>query len=223
MRSVATTLFSLVWLITASLGTAALLAQDESTIRVERITPSLNEGRLTISAEFANLFSRKITGTIQSGLPSIIQTEIRFQNNDRKTLHNERLSRTISYDIWDERYTVKDGDTTAVFRDFELAQRFCRQLRHSFQPADFNLARNESYVAQIRVGIIPISSGQAEKVTDWLLDPNQTEEQIAADERDSGFRLNLNKLLSFFVSSEKSNFASDWFSSEKFRLSELKP
>ncbi len=198
-------------------------AQNKQEILVERITPTLQNGALVISADFRNLFSRKIVGTIQSGLPSIVQIEIRLQDeNDRVVLTN-RISRTITYDIWDERYFIELQDSTQVFSDFDACKQAVLQLRNAMLPVSQRLVDAQPYTANIRVGIVPISGRQADKITDWLLDPNQTEESMAAEDRDSGFQLNLTKLVSFFVSSnKKSRYASAWFSSSRFRISDLR-
>jgi len=84
------------------------------------------------------------------------------------------------------------------------------------------LTATQNYTIQIRVGIVPISAHQANKVSYWLENPNQSEEAVASDNRASGFSLNINKLVSFFVSNKKgSQFSSKWFSSRPFRLTEL--
>lgn len=224
MSTVAKKLLSVYLVLTALNPAPFLLAQNDSEIRVEQIIPSIRDRTLAVSAEFRNLFSKKITGTIQSGLPSIIQIEIRLQDGKGKSVLRKRLTRTVSYDIWEERYTVLAEDSAYVFTDFEAAKEASQRLDNEALPPLRGVNDNQRYVVQIRVGIVPISTRQAEKVTDWLLDPNQTEEAIASENRASGFQLNLNKLVSFFVSSKKkSSYASEWFSSTKFRLRDLRP
>lgn len=197
-------------------------AQAGGEILVERITPGLSGDSLVVSADFKNLFSRKIVGTIQSGLPSIVEIQIKLFEGTKQIVRKP-ISRSIEFDVWEERYRVRSPDTTQVYFEFEQVKQAANRLMNVFLISKALLAATENYTIQIRVGIIPISAHQANKVSYWLENPNQSEEAIASDNRSSGFSLNINKLVSFFVNKKKgSQFSSKWFSSRSFRLAELK-
>jgi len=197
-------------------------AQAGSEILVERITPGLSGDSLVVSADFKNLFSRKIVGTIQSGLPSIVEIQIKLFEGTKQIVRKP-ISRSIEFDVWEERYRVRSPDTTQVYFEFEQVKQAANRLMNVFLISKALLAATKNYTIQIRVGIIPISAHQANKVSYWLENPNQSEEAIASDNRSSGFSLNINKLVSFFVNKKKgSQFSSKWFSSRSFRLAELK-
>ena len=199
-----------------------VFAQAGGEIRVERITPGLSGDSLVVSADFKNLFSKKIVGTIQSGLPSIVEIQIKLLEGTRQIVRKP-ISRSIEFDVWEERYLVRSPDTTQVYLEFEQVKRASNRLLNAFLISRALLAAAKNYTIQIRVGIVPISAHQANKVSYWLENPNQSEEAIASDNRSSGFSLNINKLVSFFVSNKKgSQFSSKWFSSRPFRLAELK-
>lgn len=197
-------------------------AQAGSEIRVERITPKLSGDSLLVSADFKNLFSRKIVGTIQSGLPSIVEIQIKLLEGTKQIVRKP-ISRSIEFDVWEERYVVRSQDTTEVYFEFEQVKQAANRLLNVVLISKGLLTANQNYTIQIRVGIVPISAHQANKVSYWLENPNQSEEAIASDNRSSGFSLNINKLVSFFVNKKKgSQFSSKWFSSRPFRLAELK-
>ncbi len=197
-------------------------AQAGSEILVERITPGLSGDSLVVSADFKNLFSRKIVGTIHSGLPSIVEIQIKLFEGTKQIVRKP-ISRSIEFDVWEERYRVRSPDTTQVYFEFEQVKQAANRLMNVFLISKALLAATKNYTIQIRVGIIPISAHQANKVSYWLENPNQSEEAIASDNRSSGFSLNINKLVSFFVNKKKgSQFSSKWFSSRSFRLAELK-
>lgn len=197
-------------------------AQAAGEILVERITPGLSGDSLVVSADFKNLFSRKIVGTIQSGLPSIVEIQIKLFEGTKQIVR-KLISRSIEFDVWEERYRVRSPDTTQVYFEFEQVKQAANRLMNVFLISKALLAATKNYTIQIRVGIIPISAHQANKVSYWLENPNQSEEAIASDNRSSGFSLNINKLVSFFVNKKKgSQFSSKWFSSRSFRLAELK-
>lgn len=222
MRSFVKKFFYIFLICTIPLDSTLALAEDDNKIRVRQITPELANGYLKVSVNFENLFSDRIVGTIQSGLPSIIQIEIKLYDSRNKSIFRKLISKTISYDIWEERYSIKNADTSTTFTEFEEVKHNGSRLRNETLTESKNLDENSDYTLRIRVGIIPISARQAEKVTDWLLDPNQTEEYLASENRSSGWQLNINKLVSFFVSSrKKSHYTSEWYSSSKFRIRDL--
>lgn len=134
------------------------------------------------------------------------------------------MSKNIEYNLWEERYTIRSADTTLTYEDFDQVKRLTSKITNEPLRPRRDLSAGKLYRIEIRVGIIPISARQANKVSDWLQNPNQTEEVVASDNRSSGFSLNINKLVSFFVNNKKgSQFRSKWFSSRVFRLSELEP
>lgn len=198
--------------------------QDDGNIRVDGIEPKWSNDTLKVSAVFKNLFSRKIIGTIQSGLPSIIQIEIKLTDLDKKNIAHAFISRTIKYDIWEEQYYVEWGDTTLTFANLDKVMETCGQLQNAALAQTGVLNPRLKYVIQMRVAIIPITTKQADKVSSWLLNPNQTEESVASQNRASGFKMNLNKLVSFFLGSKKkSRYSSEWRSSKPFTPIDLKP
>lgn len=204
-----------------SLAFSPLLRADDGEIRVEAITLALRQDTLTVSARFENLFSEKIVGTIQSGLPCIVKIEMELrENGDREVLEQE-VTQTIEYDVWSEKYTIRRSDSTRVYSEFEEVKRRIRQFHYELTETAF-LKSTSRYTVAIRAAIIPITTRQADKISDWLLDPNQTEEALPSQNRSSGFKLNLNKLVSFLVGSKRrSRYSSDWHTSNKFKLSEL--
>jgi len=201
-----------------------LPAGESANIGVKNIVPRLQNDTLIVSAEFVNIFSRRIIGTIQSGLPSIIQIEIKLLDSRGRQMARKFISTSVEYDIWGEKYYIVRNGKRKSFADFAAVEEVCTRLRDEklffrTDPRDEN-----NYRVEIRVGIIPISSRQAEKVTDWIMDPNQTEETVASDNRTTGFELNINRLISFFVGKKKgSKYVSKWTSSRPFRWKDLVP
>jgi hypothetical protein len=199
----------------------SIAASDNNGIRIEAITAGLSRDSLVVSARFENLFSEKIIGTIKSGLPSIVQIEMRLLESGSKMIVRRQIVHNIAYDIWEERYTISNGKKL-VLQSFEAVQISATHLKEIHLSEVMRLRPGIDYSVQMRVGIIPISSMQANRVSDWLRDPHQTEESVASDDRDSGFQLNLNKLVSFFVNrNKKSAYTSAWYSSGIFKLDDL--
>ena len=176
-----------------------------------------------VSASFHNLFSKKIIGTIQSGLPSIVNVEVKLIEGEKNQIVHRLISRSISFDIWQERYSVTTENSVRTFTNFENVKHVSSQLDNVFLVPDTLLKIQKQYNVRMRVAIIPISSRQGAKVDDWLIDPNQTEESLASEDRSSGFKFTLSNLVSFFVRDRRqSRYNSEWFSSKPFTRKTLK-
>jgi len=195
---------------------------EDGKIRIEHVSPRLVDEHFAVSAEFVNLFSDKIVSTIRSGLKSVIQIEIQVRNDAQKDVFHKRILRTISFDIWEQRYAVSDADTTRFVTEFSDAKRLGGRLQDKLLIPVARLNQTGKFFIRMKVGINPISSRQAARASDWLLDPNQRQEYVASENRSSTFEINLNRLVSFFISSRKqSDYISDWFVSPVFRMSDL--
>lgn len=195
-----------------------LFAAEEG-IAVKDISVEAKHDTVFVRADLQHLFSKKIIGMIDSGLPSIIETELRIRvdSSDKTVWQKKHLTR-IEYDLWGERYLVTD-DTVRSFPDFESVRDNCEKLTVKSIRVN-SLESGVRLVVQIRVHLFPISSEQASKAYGWLTNPSQTEENLPSDERSSGFSLNLNRLISFFVNKKKSN-ESNWYESPPFSPSDL--
>ncbi len=225
MRKFVNNFFSIAFLFAyAPVAALALQGGDSGKIGIQSIVPQLHNDSLAVSAKFVNLFSNKIVGTIQSGLPSIIQVEIKLLESNRKQIARKLISKSIEYDIWEEKYKISENGLAHAYSDFSKVKKMCTEIHAEDLLFKTQMKTGKAYIIQVRVGIIPISAHQAGKVTDWLMDPNQTEEAVASQNRTTGFELNINKLVSFFVSKKKgSKYISRWYSSKPFQPNELVP
>lgn len=199
---------------------SALSAAEEG-IEVRNISVEAQDDTVVVQADLHNLFSKKIIGMIDSGLPSILETELRIVVvSSEKTVWHTKHHKQIEYDLWGERYLVT-ADSVRTFPTFAEVSRDCQNL--VMKTIDLkSLDMRSRHEVQIRVHLLPISSQQASKANGWLTNPSQTEETLPSDERSSGFSLNLNRLISFFVNQTKSS-TSGWFASQPFSPPDLAP
>ena len=192
-------------------------ATDE--IRVNSVESAIDDGWLSVSAQFKNLFSDKTISTIQSGLPSFVHIEYRLIDFDDEQVFEGVRAYSISYDVWDERYTIQTEDTTLVLFDFESVEDFGRDFKHRTRIDHISLDQRSEYAVQIRIQIIPISAEQGDRVSEWLENPNDTGRLVASDTRSNKVSLNLNKVVSFLVGRTKqSRNMSEWAASKPFRI-----
>ncbi|MCB0293068.1 MAG: hypothetical protein KDH97_22635, partial [Calditrichaeota bacterium] len=57
---------------------------------------------------------------------------------------------------------------------------------------------DKTWKVQLHLKVILLSRTQGDKLKEWLLGANETEENLPSQERDTGFKLNLNRLVSLF-------------------------
>ncbi len=204
-----------------------LWADDDRQIYIERIKPAIADGHLSVSAEFSNLLSKKMQATIQSGLTSIVKVDITVYDHKGESLFGGKdkvasltaLS-SISYNIWDEFYYVKNPDTALVFDNLEDARQHIGRLKIPIINVS-QLEQSTTYSIRMRVEIIPIAADfdQVNAILNESMD-----EKITPVQKSQGFTLNMNNLLSLFGrKSIKGENMSQWFSSNAFTRSDLIP
>jgi hypothetical protein len=188
-------------------------ADDGEEIRVEDIQPNLKSGHLTFSAKFKNLFSRKTLGIIQTGLASIVRTEVKIVESGNKNIYTDKFEHRISYNLWEERYTIQSEDTTITINDLDNAVLTASGIKDRVLVKDSMLRDTFRYTIQMRVEIIPISTAQGENLA-GVQNESQTE---------GGFGFNVGSLVSFFADRNKpQEYRSGWHTSKPFTISDLR-
>lgn len=203
-------------------------AKDEKVIRINDINAELNGKHLVVSARCEHLFSEKTISTIQSGLPTLVQFEIRLLESNQteqlfksnKTILNLPLARTITYDLWNEKYVYKTEDSTYYLSDLEKVKAVASTITQKQLIEASKLNSGEEYSVEIRVQIVPISAEQSAKIATWLETSQHDVPMMTADETSSNFTFSVEKLVSLFVGQKnRTHNSSDWYRSESFNLS----
>ena len=177
-------------------------ASEPKEIAITQITPTFDAGWLVTDVKIDNLFNRKITGIIQSGLPAAIEIEIRLLEEHKKKILSQSYSYSITYRIWDEEYLLSSVDTVETFKQFDDLKQRCSHFRKLPVIPQSKLGKKRVYILRIRASMIPLSTNQ--KLSNWLHTTNQTRDELTLQKHSSGFRFNLSGLISFFVNNDKS-------------------
>lgn len=190
-------------------------------IKVGKIEPVLRDGKLYLNIHIENLFSRKVIGTIQSGLPSAVLVEIQLLENGRRKVVQKQILQSISYNIWDEQYTIVSDSSSEKLRDFDRVLEKGSTIENAFIVDEHSLRPETTYIFKVQVEISPISSLQSEKLSDWLQESDETQSDIVSAERSSGFKFNLSKLVSFLVGGNNKSANRSREYEFEFRLADL--
>ena len=220
------------FLLWATLIAAVGAGGAEERILVADIEPELIDGRLAVSATCQNLFSPKNISTLQSGLPAVVRIDIRLMEENEveslfsgkgaeyESVHTIEVVKSISYNIWDERYTIRCGEETAVFSEFPQAEQMISQVERRDLMAIAPLKPTSTYAIRMRVRIIPISAEQESRIADWLRHPDRLDTDLGAEEEDRRVQLDVNRLISVFWGKKKqARNRSAWHISRPFRIS----
>lgn len=193
--------------------------QDSPEIR--DIRPFLRGDSLLCSFSAPDLFEGTIKQTLLSGLPVLLELQFRINGGRVLNASPPPLKYRVSYDIWEDRFLMESPGNQYLFPDIE-------SLRRRWNPAEAGLAPlenpgiDEELIIECRLQIILLTRSQSQKMKDWVLNSAETEEDIPSMDRDTGFKLNLNQVVSLFL--DKSDINESFEArgeSEVFKIEDL--
>jgi hypothetical protein len=206
-------------------------AAGQAKIHVSVVTPAVQDGALLVGVECAQLFSPRSLSTLQSGLPAVLQLELRLLRGTRtqtmlglgqeefELVRTVREAHSIRYDVWDERYTIgQRGRDPQVVETVQAAESLTATFSAIELASLTQLATAATYKVRARVQLLPISEEQGDRVADWLREPDALG-GIPDDGEEGRFGFDVSELLSALWGGGKpTRDRSDWFEGDGFRL-----
>jgi len=209
----------------AILVSALLIASGPLPVRAEEPHPAIDRVRLAVdrgyivgNVESSGLFSERITGTVQSGLPAVADLFYYFSTLDGSAVAENVLSFSLRYDVWEDIYSIIAPDTTLSYATFAGMQQAIEDLHQlKLVPLD-SLDPDRSYRVHVSITITPLQGVDRAKITGWMDENMRTSE----DNSWHGQVLNLNELISHFFSREQGIVnRSSWYRSALFKPDSL--
>jgi hypothetical protein len=155
-----------------------------------------------------DLFSEQVTGTVESGLPAVV--ELLYRLVDRKDEQSHRGIHTyqLQYDVWEDVYTLDAGDSASTFSSFASMQRAVEHLTGvAIVPLD-DVEPGGVYAVELSISVQPLRGGEEQKIVGWV---NETVRGTSDDSWHEQL-LNVNDLIHrFFSRNRDSSDRSDWF------------
>lgn len=187
------------------------------------IHPYAADDSLKLEIRFENLFEGNIKKTLLAGLPILIDINIQLIDSENKSIQSKKLSGKIVYDVWEELFNIQGLQSTenSLPTLDDVINYFSDQLKTSLLPKDY-LMGAEVYHINAESRLTLLTQKQSRQLKYWIQSGEQTEEDLPSNERDTGFRLNLNTLVQFFMG--KKNEPEEFFlenSSVKFSVTDL--
>jgi len=202
------------------LNLSPTFAQSNPTLSVH---PFLKNDSLKLGISYRNLFTGNIEKTLLAGLPILIELNLKVVDSGNKTIQSKKINGKISYDVWEELFNIQGLQSTENFLQTldDVRNYFSEQLQTGLLPKKY-LMSAEEYHIDLESRVTLLTRRQSRQLKDWIQTGEQTEEDLPSNERDTGFRLNLNNLVQFFIGEK--NKPEEFFleaSSVKFRLTNL--
>lgn len=159
------------------------------------------------------LFSEEIVGTVQSGLPAVVELLYSIVGRDDKTLAAGLHTIELRYDVWENMYFVERVDTTSRFSSFTAMASTVQTLRRVTIVPLSALRPNTEYAIRLSVAIHPLQGRGQEEIAGWVGENVRSGSEGSLREQ----VLNLNDLIEHFFARDKSPAnRSEWYRTEFF-------
>lgn len=190
-------------------------------VRAERARPaiariSLSNDRGHVAAEIttAGLFSERIVGTVQSGLPAVVDLFCIFSAPGGETARENVLSFTLRCDVWENTYLIEGPDTTITYFTFAAMRSAIEHMRGVGLDPSGSLDPGRSYRLRMSVMISPLRGVDRDRIAGWVSENMRS----SADDSWREQVLNLNDLISHFFSRGRGDVnRSEWYESGFFK------
>jgi len=186
---------------------------------ITKVKLYIEEEHLTGEISSTGLFSEKIVGTIQSGLPAVVKLDYKLVEIRNYTKIEGEISWSLQYDLWDDRYLVSSGDTITILDSFESMKHMMENLKAvSFFPIR-RMLRGRSYYLALRISVNPFRKNKAAaEISDKVGESIRSNDENSRREK----LLNINSMVSWFLKRRKGKAGiSGWYRSAVFNPENL--
>ena len=158
-----------------------------------------------------NLFSERIVGTVQSGLPAVVELLYQLISRDDDDVSRGIHAYSLQYDVWDDVYTIDHADTSFAYGTFEAMTNAVENLRRiAIIPVEA-VDPASDYAVRFSVSVHPLR-GSEQEIVGWV------GENVGGAGSSRTQLLNVNDLIQgFFARGRDVSNRSPWFETEFFR------
>lgn len=159
----------------------------------------------------SGMLSDRITGTVKSGLPAVVELFYQLETKGRGVKVEGIHSWSLRYDVWEDIYSVSDGDTTVTIESIEAMENMISRLRGISLIPFSRLTEGKKFTVNFSIAVNPFSGTDGEQVEGWI-------EESAGVRQGSSWReqvLNVNDLIShLFSHSRDAASRSEWLETD---------
>ena len=201
----------------AALPASALAPEaDRPVVRNVRLYTDGRSLLCDVSSE--GLLNDRISGTVRSGLPAVVELFYHLKAKGRGRSLEGIHSWSLRYDVWEDVYSVSDGDTTVTLESIESMERMISRLEGISLAPFSRLAAGKTFTVRFCIAVNPFSGTEGGKIESWI-------EKSGEDRQESTWReqvLNVNDLISHFFSRDRdASSRSEWFETDRITPEQL--
>ena len=157
------------------------------------------------------MLSDRISGTVRSGLPAVVELFYHLKTKGRGVSIEGIYSWSLRYDVWEDIYSVSDGDTTVTLESIESMENLISRLRGISLAPFSRLVAGKRFTVKFSIAVNPFSGSAGRQVEGWI-------EESAGARQESTWReqvLNVNDLISHLFSRNRDAAShSEWFETD---------
>lgn len=161
------------------------------------------------------LFSERIVGTVQSGLPAVVELVFKLAEGKNISVNNGIIACELHYDVWDDRYTIAWADSIQVFPTFDEMSHAIENMKGVWIGALEMTRPDRDHTVEFELAIYPMRSKDKQDIEGFV------SESVRGGTQGTQRRqmLNLNELIEHFFSRDRD----DATRSKRFRTAVFQP
>ncbi len=193
--------------------TATTYAQPSvSNVKIYR-----HQNAVVSDVQCEGIFTEEIVGTVQSGLPVLIELLYAAVADEGNQVYNGVHTFELQYNVWDDAYRVTLNDSTLALASFDAMTSLVNRMYRLPIVSLGNLQSGRDYRIRFAVQVNPLQSAGRKRIV-GVVDDNVR--------RQSNWReqvLNVNQLITrFFSRDTESKDRSGWYETSSFNPAALR-
>jgi hypothetical protein len=160
-----------------------------------------------------HLFSKSVAGTVQSGLPAVVELMFRMIEGRSRLINQGLVAYELRYDVWEDRYTIAVVDSTRIYPTFDAMGRAMENLKQVSLGFVDMLEVDTEYSFEFGIAVHPLRSKDKREIEGWVSENVRGGAETPRHQQ----VLNINELIEhFFLRNKDDATRSRWYRSAAF-------
>jgi hypothetical protein len=160
-----------------------------------------------------NLFSDRIVGSVQSGLPAVVELLFKLVEGKNIAVNQGLIACELRYDVWDDRYTITWTDSVQEFPTFDAMSEAIENMKGVRIGLLEMTQTDRDHIVEFGLAVHPMRSKDKQDIEGFV------SENVRGDTQERRQMLNLNELIEHFFSRNRD----DATRSKRFRTATFQP
>lgn len=170
--------------------------------RLSDVQPYRSGDSLTLRFSSSHLLRSDIRKSLLAGLPLIMEIHISLTRGQQPVATVRRTYR-IRYNVWEESFTLWAPGGPRRFTTLPALETALSRFDGLLRAPLKSLPPDGEYRFWIEARLALLTRRQSRVLEDWMEKGAPLEEELPSQERSTGFKLNLNRLIQMFMGSKE--------------------